>query len=270
MLAASTSNRHALAVGVRFCAVTTPPRSAVPLGLTGERTLPGIAVENYWFRRHEAAYLALAPFCTGAVVLEAGCGEGYGAAILAARAARVLALDYLPDVVRHVQAEYGGLAVVQGDLQRLPLADRSVEAVANLQVIEHLHDQPGFVAECARVLRPAGTLLVTTPNRLTFSPGGGPPANPFHTRELSGSELTELLAPHFAVTRLLGLRHGRRLARWERRHGSLVSAQLAAPPDAWDPALRAFVASVRAGDFVVSSDDVDAALDLVAVAVRRS
>ena len=56
------------------------------LALTGERTVPGIARENYWFRRHLVVYEALAPRCRG-VVLEAGCGEGYGADLLAARRA---------------------------------------------------------------------------------------------------------------------------------------------------------------------------------------
>jgi SAM-dependent methyltransferase len=250
--------------------VGTAAGTSAPLTLTGERTLPGIAEENYWFRRHEAAYLALAPFCTGAVVLEAGCGEGYGAALLAGRASWVIALDYLPGVVSHVRSAYGGLPAVQGDLQRLPLATASVEVVAALQVVEHLHHQPGFVAECARVLRPAGTLLVTTPNRLTFSPGGGAPVNPFHTRELSPAELTELLAPAFSVTRLLGLRHGRRITRWEKRNGGLVKAQLAAAPVQWAPALRRFVAGITARDFVVAPHHVDDSLDLLAVAVRRA
>jgi SAM-dependent methyltransferase len=250
--------------------VGTAAQTPAPLTLTGERTLPGIADENYWFRRHEAAYLALAPFCAGAVVLEAGCGEGYGAALLAGRGSRVLALDYLPDVVHHVRSAYGGLSVVQGDLQRLPLATGAVEAVATLQVVEHLHDQPGFVAECARVLRPAGTLLVTTPNRLTFSPDAAGPVNPFHTRELSAGELAGLLSPAFAVTRLLGLRHGRRIERWEKRHGAIVEAQLTTPPDGWHPTLRGFVARLTARDFVVGLDDVDRSLDLLAVGVRRS
>ena len=48
-----------------------------PLPLTGERTVPGLAVENYWFRRHEVAYLHCVDICAGRDVLEAGCGEGY-------------------------------------------------------------------------------------------------------------------------------------------------------------------------------------------------
>ncbi len=232
------------------------------LTLTGERTLPGIDVENYWFRRHEAAYLWLASWCAGGVVLDAGCGEGYGAALLRRTASRVVALDYAPGVVGHVAAAYPSVDPVRGDLQRLPVRDGAVEVVATLQTIEHLHDQAGFVRECARVLRPAGPLLVTTPNRLTF-----PPGNPFHTRELSAAELAALLSAGFTVTRMLGVSHGPRLRRWERRHHPIVEALLAAPPETWSPVLRRLVASVTARDFVVSG--VDGALDLVAVAVRR-
>lgn len=239
------------------------------LTLTGERTLPGIADENYWFRRHEVAYRFLAPWCTGAVVADAGVGEGYGAAFLRTVADRVVALDYAPDVVAHVRAAYSGVDAVRADLQRLPLAAGAAEVVVSLQTIEHLHDQPGFVAECARALRPSGTLVVTTPNRLTFSPGRETPLNPFHTRELSAAELAALLAPSFDVTRTYGVRHGRRIRRWERRHGPLVDAQLASSPDGWPAALRTLVRGLTAGDFTVTADDVDTSLDLVAIAVRR-
>jgi SAM-dependent methyltransferase len=239
------------------------------LTLTGERTLPGIAAENYWFRRHEVAYRWLAPWCAGAVVVDAGCGEGYGAAAIRAVAAEVVALDYAPDVLAHLHARYPLLRPVRCDLQRLPVADGSAEVVVSLQTIEHLHDQPGFVAECARVLRPAGTVVVTTPNRVTFSPGRDTPLNPFHTRELNAAELAGLLAPHFTVTRLLGVRHGRRLARWERRHGSLVDAQLASSPDGWPRSLARLVEGVRADDFDVTADAVDASLDLLVVATKR-
>jgi SAM-dependent methyltransferase len=242
----------------------------VELTLTGERTLPGIPVENYWFRRHEAAYLALRDRLGGAVVLEAGAGEGYGADLLAGVAARVIALDYDRDAVAHVAAAYPRVDAVRGNLAGLPLAGASVDAVVNLQVIEHLWDQPGFVAECARVLRPGGTLVMTTPNRLTFSPGGVT-LNPFHTRELAAGELAELLAPRFTVTRMLGLHHGERLRQLDARWGgSLVDAQLATPPESWDPALRADVAAVRAADFELRADDIDASLDLVAFAVESS
>ena len=239
------------------------------LALTGERTLPGIAHENYWFRRHEVAYRWLAPWCTGAVVVDAGCGEGYGAAAVRAVATRVVALDYAPDVLAHVAARYPSLDPVRADLQRLPIADGAAEVVVTLQTIEHLHDQPGFVAECARVLRPSGTFVVSTPNRITFSPGRDAPLNPFHTRELDARELADLLAPHFTVSRMLGVSHGRRITRWERRHGPLVDAQLASSPDGWPSSVRRIVHDLTAADFDIGSADVDASLDLLAIATKR-
>ena len=246
------------------------PTDTTPLPLTGERTVPGIVQENYWFRRHEVAYLHLAGHCADAVVLEAGCGEGYGADLLARTARHVIALDYDAQTAAHVARAYPGVAVVRGNLAGLPLRDGAVDVVANLQVIEHLWDQEGFLAECHRVLRPGGVLLVTTPNRITFSPGRDTPLNPFHTRELAGDELRGLLVDAgFAVEFLGGVHHGPRLAELDARFGgSLIDAQIevAVAGAPWPAELTEAVASVAADDFVITADDVDASLDLVAVA----
>ena len=64
------------------------------MALTGERTVPGLAEENYWFRRHEVVYRHLADRCTGRDVLEAGSGEGYGADLIADVARHVIAVSY--------------------------------------------------------------------------------------------------------------------------------------------------------------------------------
>lgn len=251
------------------------------LALTGERTVPGIPAENYWFRRHEVVYQWLAPRCAGRDVLEAGCGEGYGADLIAQVARRVVAVDYDPATVAHVRARYPRVQIHHGNLAALPLPDAAVDVVVNLQVIEHLWDQPGFIAECARVLRPGGLLMVSTPNRITFSPGRDTPINPFHTRELDAAELTELLTGGgFAVESLHGVFHGPRLRDLDARHGgSIIDAQIAvavagAP---WPAALAADVAAVTTADFelVEAADkddkdnkDIDSSLDLVAIAVR--
>ncbi|TDP97551.1 class I SAM-dependent methyltransferase [Labedaea rhizosphaerae] len=250
----------------------TTQRSVEPLPLTGERTVPGVAQENYWFRRHEAAYRALARYCAGAVVLEAGCGEGYGADLLARDAAVVLGLDYDELTARHVAAAYPAVKALRGNLAALPLRSASVDVVANLQVIEHLWDQAGFLAECVRVLRPGGRLLVTTPNRITFSPGRDTPLNPFHTRELAPAELAELVREAGLELELLAtLRHGPRLrALDERLGGSIIDAQVevAVSGAPWPPALLAAVTSVTCADFEISTAELDAGLDVVAVAVR--
>ncbi|KUI18792.1 SAM-dependent methyltransferase [Mycobacterium sp. GA-1285] len=245
------------------------------LPLTGERTVPGLAEENYWFRRHEVVYERLADRCADRDVLEAGCGEGYGADLIADVARRVIGLDYDESAVAHVRARYPRVDMRHGNLAELPLADGSVDVVVNFQVIEHLWDQGQFVRECLRVLRPGGRLLMSTPNRITFSPGRDTPINPFHTRELNAAELTELLSTEgFAIEGVSGVFHGRRLVELDVRHGgSIIDAQIArALADApWPEDLLADVASVRSDDFdLVDACDrnIDDSLDLVAIAVR--
>lgn len=245
------------------------------LPLTGERTVPDLAEENYWFRRHEVVYEQMADRCADRDVLEAGCGEGYGANLIADVARRVIGLDYDETAVAHVRARYPRVDMRHGNLAELPLADGSVDAVVNFQVIEHLWDQGQFVRECLRVLRPGGCLLMSTPNRITFSPGRDTPINPFHTRELNAAELTELLTTEgFEVECVYGVFHGPRLVELDARHGgSIIDAQIArALADApWPEDLLADVASVRSDDFdLVDARDrnIDDSLDLVAIAVR--
>lgn len=238
------------------------------LPLTGERTVPGIPSENYWFRRHEAAYAFLLPYVRGRTVLEIGSGEGYGTALLAEAAAAAVGLDYDAASVIHAATTYPNVPFLQGNLAALPVRTASIDVVAALQVIEHVWNHAEFLAECLRVLRPAGRFLITTPNRLTFSPGLDRPVNPFHTREFSATELGGLLrASGAVVTEMLGVHALPRLRLLDAAHGgSFTGAQLACPPADWDDRLARDVAGVRTADFTVSMQDVDTALDLVAVA----
>jgi SAM-dependent methyltransferase len=260
------------------------PESPAVLALTGERTIPDLDIENYWFRRHQVVYQRLAPRCAGREVLEAGCGEGYGADLIAGIARRVVAVDYDEAAVVHVRSRYARVQVMQANLAQLPMPDASVDVVVNFQVIEHLWDQAQFVSECARVLRPSGLLMVSTPNRITFSPGRDTPINPFHTRELNACELTQLLVDAgFSEVSISGLFHGPRLQEMDARHGgSMIDAQIAlAVADApWPSELIADVAAVTTDDFdLIEVDaghdhdmgdirDIDDSLDLIAVAVR--
>jgi SAM-dependent methyltransferase len=242
------------------------------LPLTGERTVPGIPHENYWFRRHEVVYRTVAPRCAARAVLDAGCGEGYGADLLADVAGRVIALDIDAPTVAHAARAYPRLGAVRADVRALPLAASSVDTVISLQVVEHVWEQVPFLAECARVLRPGGELLVSTPNRLTFSAGSHTPLNPFHTVEASPDELADLLGcAGLRVESMLGLRHGPALRELDGRHGgSLVDTQvaLAVEDREWPVGLLADVAAVRCADFEITDRDVASSLDLVALARR--
>jgi SAM-dependent methyltransferase len=243
--------------------VVTGPR----LPLTGERTVPGVPEENYWFRRHEAAYAYAAAIVTGRV-LEIGCGEGYGAARLAERAEVVVAIDYDAATVIHAATTYRPVRFARANLAALPVRSAAVDTVVSLQVIEHVWGHRQFLRECRRVLAPAGSLVLSTPNRLTFSPGRSIPTNPFHTHEFTADELAGLVEHcGFAVDQLVGLHAGTRLRELDERHsGSFAEAQLAAPPGEWNEELRRDVAAVSVADFEISAAGIDAALDLVVLA----
>lgn len=260
------------------------PAAATPeptgLVLTGERTLPGIPDERYWFERHVVAYrLAQRRVAAGAeVVLDAGCGEGYGLAMVAdAGAHRVIGVDLEAPVVAHARATYGSdvVEVHEAELMSLPLEDGEVDFVVSFQVIEHLHDIPGYLRSLRRVTRPGGEVWIATPNRLTFTPGSDVPVNPFHTREFTAAELVaECRASGFEVVRILGIEHGpllRTIERLTRR--TFVDLVTATPPDGWPRWLRATVHRVRPSWFAVrpgavatdGTSDLDATLDLLAV-----
>jgi SAM-dependent methyltransferase len=249
------------------------------LVLTGERTLPGIPDERYWFARHVVAYehaaevvSRLADTSASITVLDAGCGEGYGLAMVAeAGASRVVGIDLDPGVTAHVTTTYAAhdprIEVATAELMSLPLDDAEVDLTVSFQVIEHLHDIPGYLASLRRVTAPQGIVLIATPNRLTFTPDSDLPVNPFHTREFTGAELrTELTHAGFVVDEMLGLHNGERLATEEARRGAAIPALLgAAPPDAWDARLRELVHAVEPSWFTLRADGLDRSLDLLAV-----
>ncbi len=113
-------------------------------------------------------------------------------------------------------------------------------------------------------------LIVTTPNRLTLSPGPDAPANPFHTHEFVADELVRSVERcGVDVVDVLGLHAGGWLRALDAAHGgSFAGAQLAAPPHEWSVGLAREVAAVRTADFRVSGERLDTCLDLVVIARR--
>jgi SAM-dependent methyltransferase len=151
---------------------------------------------------------------------------------------------------------------VLANLVALPFRRETFDVVLSLQTIEHVWDQLAFLHECARVLRPGGWLVLTTPNRLTF-----PPGNVFHARELDAAELLELVDESgLREETVLGVHHGPRFDEYE---GDVVAGQLATEAKAWPPDLASLVTSVTADDFTLSPAGLTECLDVYLVARRR-
>jgi 2-polyprenyl-3-methyl-5-hydroxy-6-metoxy-1,4-benzoquinol methylase len=249
--------------------VTNGPLGDNELPLTGERTIPGLAEENYWFRRHEVVYERLASRCAGRDVLEAGCGEGYGADLLAAHAASVVGVEANPDAFEHARLRYRR-ANLRFERSMVEVYAEPCDAVVFLQTIEHVPD-PGAVLEHFRaMLAPGGVVFVSTPNVLTLAPPGAPRSdNPWHVREYRPDEFEALCAAHFAHVECYGLFHARKLAvhqvAIERLGWDAIHPRLGLTKRFYDR----FVPAISAQDFALRAHrDLTRALDLVAV-LRR-
>jgi SAM-dependent methyltransferase len=187
------------------------PEGVPPLTLTGERTLPDIPEENYWFRRHLAVYEWIAARVGGLRVLDLACGEGYGSDVLARTAASVVGVDANPEAYEHARLRYrrDNLRFERGLIETF---SAPADAVVFLQTIEHLAD-PGAALQRARSLvGERAVVFVSTPNVRTLAPEGASRSdNPWHVHEYEADEFERLCGAHFATVRMYGLFHARKL-----------------------------------------------------------
>jgi SAM-dependent methyltransferase len=242
------------------------PAGVPPLELTGERTLPDVPEENYWFRRHLAVYRWIAGRGAGLRVVDMACGEGYGSAVLAETAAGVVGVDANPEAFEHARLRYRApnlrfaRALVEQFEEGAPY-----DAIVFLQTIEHVDEPAPLLERFASLLASGGVVYLTTPNRLTLAPPGAERSgNPWHVREYAPEEFTALVRPVFGSVDFLGLFHARKLrahelaikAGWDRVHPALRLTK---------PFYNRFVPAIDERDFVLRSGSLERSLDLLAV-----
>ncbi|MEX2448160.1 MAG: methyltransferase domain-containing protein [Solirubrobacterales bacterium] len=241
------------------------PPGVPPLPLTGERTLPDVPEENYWFRRHLAVYEWIGARVAGRRVVDMACGEGYGADVLAAAgAASVVGVDANPAAHEHARLRY-----VRPNLRfERDLVESFAEpcdAVVFLQTIEHVQDAGAILEHFKAMLAPGGVAYVSTPNLLTLAPPGAEKSdNPWHLREYRAEEFRALCEGHFERVELLGLFHARKLRAhelaiklgWDSVHKALRLTK---------PFYDRFTPAISTSDFKLREGDLDRALDFLAI-----
>jgi 2-polyprenyl-3-methyl-5-hydroxy-6-metoxy-1,4-benzoquinol methylase len=241
------------------------PDGVPPLALTGERTLPDVPEENYWFRRHLVVYEWIAARAHGRRVVDLACGEGYGSAVLGRTAASVIGVDANPDAFEHARLKYTSRNV-RFERTMIELWQGDADCVVFLQTIEHVQD-PGAVLDAIREqIGPDGVAYVSTPNVLTLAPEGAERSgNPWHVHEYRPEEYAALCSRHFSRVDMLGLFHARKLrahqwaiehARWDDVHRALRFTK---------PFYDRFTPAISVRDFTLRRGDLSGALDFLAV-----
>jgi SAM-dependent methyltransferase len=231
-----------------------------PERIVPDETEPGIVA------LHRKRYEFALPFCGGKDVLDAGCGVGYGSALLAESARRVVGVDSEPEAIEYARRRYGvpNVDFVVGDLLALHLPDASFDVVCSFETIEHLPDRERYLGEMRRVLRRDGTFVVSTPRveRTTERP-----ANPHHAVEFSQRDLEALLRRVFESVELYGQQRIQ-----TRRHRLLQRAdvlglrkRLTFLRPAWRLLGTRPMADVGGEDIAISGEGLDRASELIAV-----
>ncbi len=243
------------------------PEGVPPLALTGERTLPDVPEENYWYRRHLVVYEWIAAQLAGAKAIDMACGEGYGSNVLATRAAAVVGVDANPEAFEHARLRYPA-SNLRFERALVEQFSERADAVVFLQTIEHLQDPGATLDHFSGLLEPRGRVFLSTPNVLTLAPKGAERSdNPWHVHEYRPEEFEGLCREHFGEVRMYGLFHAGKLRvhelalrlGWDRAHAAL---RLTRPFYGW------FTPAISVRDFALrpaSGADLEGALDLIAV-----
>lgn len=168
-----------------------------------ERYVPGAfwkLTEYEHFPRYGYAEL----YAKDARVLDFGCGTGYGTARLASVAGAVVGLDISQEAIAWARATHRNpkLQFEQRSDLGNGLPQSSFDLVTCFEMIEHVDHatQIATIASVSKLLKPGGKLVISTPDP-QFTAAYGP--NPYHLREMTHAEFTELLSADFKHVAML-------------------------------------------------------------------
>jgi ubiquinone/menaquinone biosynthesis C-methylase UbiE len=161
------------------------------------------------------------------IVLDIACGTGFGTDIIAGKTnGKVIGGDIAADAIDECKTHWkkNNLEFRVLDGTKLDFPDQYFNKIVSFETLEHTGQYREMVAEFARVLKPGGQLILSTPNRDVSSPDGII-VNPFHIQEFTCEELKQILETAFPSVQLSGQRNirydkrsaGRRLGKFFER-----------------------------------------------------
>jgi ubiquinone/menaquinone biosynthesis C-methylase UbiE len=154
---------------------------------------------------HKDRYVYASQFVEGRVVLDAACGTGYGADILAkAGAHKIFGVDIDYRSIRYAENRFGqeNIEFIQGDVTNVPCLNNSCDVVISFETIEHVADDQSVVAEFARVLKTNGILIISTPNEWPLE------IAPFHKKVYNYDSFSDLISSHFKISQFMNQNSG--------------------------------------------------------------
>ncbi len=156
---------------------------------------------------HLDRYNFVSDFVSSVKVLDIACGTGYGAKILAkAGASNVIGVDINAEVIQYAEKHYGSpnIHFLVGNAAQIPIDSESIDVITSFETIEHVENDREVINEFARVLKPGGYLLISTPNEWPLE------IAPYHYRSYNRESFLALLQPKFHLKELFNQNSGSR------------------------------------------------------------
>jgi ubiquinone/menaquinone biosynthesis C-methylase UbiE len=242
-----------------------------------------ISSDNPLHQRLLKAYYLAQPFVKGDL-LEVGCGEGRGVELLAPKCNSYVAIDKIGEVINELQEKHPEVNFIHTSVPPFKvLKGNTFDVVVSFQVIEHIQEDRYFLEEIYRVLKPGGMALITTPNKVKTLT-----RNPWHIREYTAGELTDMANSIFDEVEMKGVTGSSRVWDYYEENKKAVkkitrfdifnlqyhlpAALLRIPYDLLNRLNRnnleksdnELVASINLEDYLLS-DDPDSSLDLYGI-----
>jgi|GEM_PF-606091 len=161
---------------------------------------PNLGYDAYLAAQHVVRYALLENCVSGKRVLDAACGEGYGAALLSRWGAiDVVGIDNCPAAIAKAESLFHGPGrrFVVGDCENIGLLDlpqNSFDIIVSFETIEHLKNPELFLASLVTLASPSALIVVSCPNDHAYQDSNAThhPGNPYHLRTYTFDEFREV------------------------------------------------------------------------------